>query len=103
MKLLERGARRLLTAIDATATRLYGAAWNPVHQSGTVSVAMLLVLIGTGLYLLLFYRLGSPAASVATPWGLLNSPLPLPSEPHWVRYVPVLVNFWMRRLPVSVT
>ena len=72
MKHLERGARRLLTAIDATATRLYGAAWNPVHQSGTVSVAMLLVLIGTGLYLLLFYRLGSPAASVARlaadPW-----------------------------------
>lgn len=64
--------RRTLTAIDATATRLYGWRWNPVHQSGTVAVAMLLVLIGTGVYLVLFYRLGSPWASVARlaadPW-----------------------------------
>lgn len=69
---LERGARRLLAAVDAGATRLYGSAWNPVHQSGTMAVAMLLVLIVTGLYLVLFYRVGSPASSVARvaadPW-----------------------------------
>ena len=69
---LERGARRLLAVFDAAATRLYGAAWNPVHQTGTVAVVMLLALIGTGLYLVLFYRVGSPAASVARlasdPW-----------------------------------
>jgi len=72
MRLLERGARRLLTAIDAAATPLYGSAWNPVYQTGTVAVTMLLVLIATGLYLLLFYRVGSPSASVARlaadPW-----------------------------------
>ena len=72
MRTLERGARRLLTVVDATATRLYGRAANPVHQTGTVAVAMLLVLIATGLYLVLFYRVGSPAASVARvaadPW-----------------------------------
>jgi ferredoxin/coenzyme F420-reducing hydrogenase delta subunit len=72
MRILERGARRLLTAVDATATRLYGWAWNPVHQTGAVAVAMLLVLIATGLYLVLFYRVGSPTASVARlaadPW-----------------------------------
>jgi len=72
MRILERGARRALTVIDATATRLYGWAWNPVHQTGTVAVSMLLVLIATGLYLVLFYRVGSPAASVARlaadPW-----------------------------------
>jgi NAD-dependent dihydropyrimidine dehydrogenase PreA subunit/coenzyme F420-reducing hydrogenase delta subunit len=72
MRILERGARRVLTAVDATATRLYGWAWNPVHQTGTVAVAMLLVLIATGLYLVLFYRVGSPAESVARlaadPW-----------------------------------
>jgi quinol-cytochrome oxidoreductase complex cytochrome b subunit len=72
MRILERGARRLLTVIDATATRLYGWPWNPVHQTGTVAVAMLLVLLATGLYLVLFYRVGSPAASVARlaadPW-----------------------------------
>ena len=72
MRILERGARRVLTFIDAIATRLYGWAWNPVHQTGTIAVAMLLVLIATGLYLVLFYRVGSPAASVARlagdPW-----------------------------------
>ncbi len=72
MRLLERAFRRFLAALDAAATRTYGYAWNPFYQSGTVAVAMLLVLIGTGLYLLLFYRLGAPAASVgrmaADPW-----------------------------------
>ncbi len=72
MRLLERGTRRTISAIDATATRLYGWAANPVHQSGTVAVAMLILLMVTGLYLLLFYRLSTPAASVARlaadPW-----------------------------------
>jgi ferredoxin len=72
MRLLERGARRTINALDAATTRLYGWAWNPVHQTGTVAVAMLLVLIGTGLVLVFFYRVGSPAASVAAiaadPW-----------------------------------
>jgi ferredoxin len=69
---IERGTRRLIAVLDAAATRLYGSPWNPLHQSGTVAVAMLLVLIATGLYLVLFYRVGSPAASVARlaadPW-----------------------------------
>ena len=72
MRLLERGARRTVNALDAVTTRLYGWAWNPVHQTGTVAVAMLLVLIATGLVLVVFYRVGSPAASVtaiaADPW-----------------------------------
>lgn len=72
MPIPQRAARRLLSALDAAATRLYGWRWNPLHQSGTVAVAMLLVLIGTGVYLLLFYRLGAPSASVARladdPW-----------------------------------
>lgn len=72
MRLLERASRRFLATLDAATTRAYGYAWNPFYQSGTVAVAMLLVLIGTGLYLLLFYRLGAPSASVgrmaADPW-----------------------------------
>lgn len=72
MRFIERGVRRTVAALDAATNRLYGWEWNPVHQSGTVAVAMLLVLIATGLYLLLYYRLGSPAASVASiaadPW-----------------------------------
>ena len=72
MRLFERGTRRLLAAVDAVANRVYGWRWNPIHQSGTVAVAMLLALIGTGLYLVLIYRVGDPAASVARlagdPW-----------------------------------
>jgi ferredoxin len=71
MRLFECGARRVLGWIDATSNRLYGSRWNPVHQSGTVAVAMLLALIASGLYLLLFYRVGSPSASVA---GLAADP-----------------------------
>ncbi|MGE5927488.1 MAG: cytochrome b N-terminal domain-containing protein [Gemmatimonadota bacterium] len=72
MRLLERGARRLLGALDAAATRAYGWRWNPLHQSGTVAVAMLLALLATGLYLVFVYRVGAPSASVARiaadPW-----------------------------------
>ena len=72
MRFPERAARRFLATLDAAGTKAYGHAWNPLYQSGTVAVGMLLVLIGTGLYLLLFYRLGAPSASVgrmaADPW-----------------------------------
>ena len=65
-------SRRLVAGLDALMTRLYGWERNPIHQTGTVAVAMLLVLLGTGLYLVLFYRVGAPADSVARlaadPW-----------------------------------
>ena len=69
---LERLARRVLAPIDAWASRLYGWKYNPLYQSGTIVVALLLVLIATGIWLLLFYRVGAPWASVAritaNPW-----------------------------------
>lgn len=72
MRPLKRLLRRLLTGLDALLTRAYGWERNPIHQAGTVAVAMLLVLLVTGLYLVLFYRVGAPAASVARmaadPW-----------------------------------
>lgn len=72
MRPLGRLARRLLAGLDAIMTRLYGWAWNPIHQTGPVAVALLLVLLATGLYLVLFYRVGAPAESVARlaadPW-----------------------------------
>jgi len=72
MRPLKRLLRRLLTGLDAVLTRAYGWERNPIHQAGTVAVAMLLVLLVTGLYLVLFYRVGAPAASVARmaadPW-----------------------------------
>ena len=72
MPFLKRSFRRVLAALDAVLTRLYGWERNPIHQAGTVANAMLLVLLGTGLYLVLYYRVGSPADSVARlaadPW-----------------------------------
>lgn len=68
----ERIAGRALRGIDAVATRLYGWRGHPLHQSGTIAFAMLLVLILTGLYLLVFYRVSAPWASVqriaSDPW-----------------------------------
>lgn len=64
--------RRVLAALDALATRAFDWRWNPLHQSGTIAVTMLLVLLGTGLYLVFIYRVGDPSASVARlaadPW-----------------------------------
>ena len=72
MRALERLAQRLLRAADAAATRLYGWRLNPLFQTGAIAVVLLAVLIATGLYLTLFYRVGSPWASVARlqadPW-----------------------------------
>ena len=68
----ERLALRLLTVADTVANHLYGQRFNPLYQSGTIVVALYLVLIVTGLWLLLFYRVGAPWESVAgvaaRPW-----------------------------------
>ena len=57
--------RRALARADAAANWLYGWRLNPLYHTGAVTVALLAVLIGTGVYLLLFYRIGAPYASVA--------------------------------------
>ena len=67
----ERVAERALRALDAAATRFYGWRYNPLYQSGTIAFAMLVVLIVTGLYLLIFYRVSAPWASVER---LVNDP-----------------------------
>lgn len=68
----ERLALRLLRVADSACNPLYGWRGNPLYQSGAIAVALLLVLIVTGLWLLLFYRIGTPYASVARitadPW-----------------------------------
>jgi ferredoxin len=68
----ERIALRLLTPLDALVNRLSGWRGNPLYQSGTIAVALLGVLIVTGLWLIFFYRVGAPYASVerttADPW-----------------------------------
>ncbi len=62
---IERPALRLLTAADAAGNRLYGWRFNPLYQSGTIVVALYLALLISGLWLILFYRVGSPWESVA--------------------------------------
>ncbi|NIP61151.1 MAG: hypothetical protein GWM92_03775, partial [Gemmatimonadetes bacterium] len=50
---------------DAFFNRLYGWRFNPLYHSGAIAVALFLVLLATGIYLLLFYRVGAPYESVA--------------------------------------
>jgi ferredoxin/coenzyme F420-reducing hydrogenase delta subunit len=56
---------RFLAPVDALANRIYTGRYNPLYHSGALTIAMLIVLLVTGLYLLLFYRLGAPYESVA--------------------------------------
>lgn len=56
--------QRLVARLDALFDRLYGSKYNPLYQSGTLAVLLLLVLLVSGIYLLLFYRIGAPYASV---------------------------------------
>jgi len=69
---VDRGIRRVMGAADAAMNRLYGWRYNPLYLSGSLTVALLATLIATGVYLLLFYRIGAPYASVARitaqPW-----------------------------------
>jgi ferredoxin/coenzyme F420-reducing hydrogenase delta subunit len=71
-RILERLTLRLLMHADAACNRLYGWRYNPLYQSGTIVVALYLVLLVTGLWLILFYRVGAPWESVArltaAPW-----------------------------------
>jgi coenzyme F420-reducing hydrogenase delta subunit/NAD-dependent dihydropyrimidine dehydrogenase PreA subunit len=44
--------------------RVYGSRYNPLYASGPITVGLLVVLLVTGVYLLLFYRIGAPYESV---------------------------------------
>lgn len=70
--MLEGAARGITRGLDVVMHRAYGWRWNPLHLSGALAAWMLVVLTVTGVYLLLFYRVGAPAASVqriaADPW-----------------------------------
>ena len=57
--------RRPLAAVDAWMNRLVTWRFNPMYQSGTLVVAAFLVMLATGIYLLLFYRIGAPYESIA--------------------------------------
>ena len=57
--------RRPLARADAAMNRLYGWRGNPLYHTGVLTVSLLAVVLVTGIYLLIFYRIGSPWASVA--------------------------------------
>ena len=56
--------RRPLARADAFMNRLYGWRGNPLYHSGVLTVSLLAAVMVTGLYLVLFYRIGAPYASV---------------------------------------
>src|SRR5262245_671472 len=66
-------ARSALARADRAMNRWYGWRFNPLYHSGALTVALLALLLLTGMYLLLFYRIGSPYASVLRitnqPWA----------------------------------
>ena len=62
--MLKRLLGRALTRLDGWADRLYGWKWNPLYQSGALVIACLAILLVTGVYLIFFYRVGTPYESM---------------------------------------
>ncbi|MCY4398482.1 MAG: cytochrome b N-terminal domain-containing protein [Gemmatimonadetes bacterium] len=62
--MLKRLLERALTRLDGWVDRLYGWRWNPLYQSGALVIVCLGILLVTGLYLIFFYRIGSPYESM---------------------------------------
>jgi len=58
------GLRQPLARIDAALNRLYGWRYNPLYHSGVLAAALLAVVMLTGLYLVFFWGIGAPYASV---------------------------------------
>jgi ferredoxin/coenzyme F420-reducing hydrogenase delta subunit len=50
--------------IDRLFHRIYGSELNPLNHAGQIALAALLVLVGTGIYLFIFYRVSDPYGSV---------------------------------------
>ena len=64
LRTLRHTAWRPLAAVDGLLNRAYGWRFNPLYQSGALAVFLLAVVLVTGLYLLLFYRIGAPWESI---------------------------------------
>ncbi len=59
------GLRYLIARADALVNRLYTWRMNPLYQSGSIVVVTFVIMLVTGLYLVCFYRIGTPYESVA--------------------------------------
>lgn len=62
---LRRALERPLALVDTALDRLVGWRANPLYHSGAIAVLAFLLMLATGLYLLLLYRIGAPNESVA--------------------------------------
>lgn len=64
---------RALAPVEALFVRVYGSALNPLYQSGTLAVLFFLTALASGIYLLIFYRVGAPYESTLAlhgqPWA----------------------------------
>ena len=58
--------RRTLARADAGLNRLYGWRYNPLYHSGALVLALFVVLLVTGIYLLFFYHISAPYESIVT-------------------------------------
>jgi ferredoxin len=56
---------RPLVALDRAFNALYTSRYSPLYQCGTLAILCLVILVVTGLYTLIFYRIGTPYISVA--------------------------------------
>lgn len=56
--------RAPLAALDARLNRLYGWQHNPLYHSGVLAATLLAVVMVTGVYLIFFWGIGAPYASV---------------------------------------
>ena len=56
---------RAIGAADRLLDRVLGDSGNPLYHSGAIVVLAFLLMLATGVYLLLFYRIGAPYESVA--------------------------------------
>jgi len=59
-----RPLERAVAALDALLDRAYGSRWNPAHQTGGLAVALMLIAVASGVYLLFVYRIGAPYESM---------------------------------------
>lgn len=78
LSIAKQTGRQLLAAADALANRLYGSSRNPLYQSGTIAVVLLLLLFASGLWLVFFYKVGAP-------WGSVRRITEDPWLGNWVR------------------
>lgn len=65
--------RKFISRLNLFFDWLYHSRYNPLYRSGTLAVGMLVVLLITGLYLILFYQISAPYQSLER----INNDIPL--------------------------